>query len=278
MSKLKLMYITNKPHIATLAENAGVDRVFVDMEYIGKSDRQGGMDTVQSRHTIEDVKAVRKQLKKAKLLVRCNPIHNATDEYSSSKQEIDEIVNAGADIIMLPFFKTAKEVEDFVSFVDKRVKTMLLFETKQAVDNIDEILQVEGIDECYIGLNDLSLSCGYNFMFNPLANGMVDNIVEKFKQRGLPFGFGGIAVPGGNVPLPAERIILEHVRLGSTCAILSRSFCNTEKVTDEKEITKTFVEGVKKIQEAQTLDYMGESFEENKEKVAKIVKEISNKQ
>ena len=157
------------------------------------------MDTVQSRHTIQDVKAIRKQLKKAQLLVRCNPIHNATAEYSSSKQEIDEIVNAGADIIMLPFFKTAKEVSDFVSFVDKRAKTMLLFETKQAVDSIDEILQVQGIDECYIGLNDLSLSCGYNFMFKPLANGMVDNVAEKFKQKGLLFGFGGIAVPGGNV-------------------------------------------------------------------------------
>ena len=48
---LKLMYITNDPKIAVIAENAGVDRIFVDMEYIGKSDRQGGMDTVQCFHT-----------------------------------------------------------------------------------------------------------------------------------------------------------------------------------------------------------------------------------
>ena len=59
---LKLMYITSQPEIAQIAESAGVDRIFVDLEYIGKSDRQGGMDTVQSRHTIDDVKKSRVQL------------------------------------------------------------------------------------------------------------------------------------------------------------------------------------------------------------------------
>ena len=32
---LKLMYITNDPEVATIAEANGVDRIFVDMEYIG---------------------------------------------------------------------------------------------------------------------------------------------------------------------------------------------------------------------------------------------------
>lgn len=52
---LKLMYITNNPKVAKIAEEAGVDRIFVDMEYIGKAKRQGGMDTVQSHHTVEVV-------------------------------------------------------------------------------------------------------------------------------------------------------------------------------------------------------------------------------
>lgn len=38
---LKLMYITNSEDVAHIAEEAGVDRIFVDMEYIGKTDRQG---------------------------------------------------------------------------------------------------------------------------------------------------------------------------------------------------------------------------------------------
>ena len=37
---LKLMYITNRPDVAAIAERHGVDRIFVDMEYIGKAERQ----------------------------------------------------------------------------------------------------------------------------------------------------------------------------------------------------------------------------------------------
>ena len=112
---LKLMYITNRPEIAKIAENAGVDRIFIDMEYIGKDKRQGGMDTVQSRHTIEDIKSIRAIIDKAELFVRCNPIHEATEEYCSSKEEIDAIVEAGADVIMLPYFK--KIDENFLYFM-----------------------------------------------------------------------------------------------------------------------------------------------------------------
>ena len=39
---LTLMYITNKPEIAKVAQIAGVDRIWVDMEYIGKEIRQHG--------------------------------------------------------------------------------------------------------------------------------------------------------------------------------------------------------------------------------------------
>lgn len=61
---LDLMYITNKPQIAEIAEEAGVDRIFVDMEYIGKADRQGGMDTVQNHHTLADVRTIAQTIKR----------------------------------------------------------------------------------------------------------------------------------------------------------------------------------------------------------------------
>jgi len=37
---LKLMYITNDAEIAKIAENAGVDWIFVDLEINGKEERQ----------------------------------------------------------------------------------------------------------------------------------------------------------------------------------------------------------------------------------------------
>lgn len=243
---LKLMYITNRPEIAQIAESAGVDRIFVDMEYIGKSDRQGGMDTVQSHHTLEDVKNISKAIKKAELLVRVNPIHEASSEYTSSKEEIDGAIANGANIVMLPFFKTINEVKEFISYVDGRAKTMLLLETPEAVEIIDDILDIKGVDEIFIGLNDLSLGYGKKFMFELLADGTVENLCFKFKKKGIPYGFGGIAALGKGM-LPAEKIITEHYRLGSTCVILSRSFCNVDKISHMGEISNLFVNGIQDI-------------------------------
>lgn len=243
---LKLMYITNRPEIARIAENAGVQRIFIDMEYIGKDARQGGMDTVQSHHTISDIRAVKSVLSRAKAMVRCNPIHEATGDAVSSAEEIDAAIEAGADILMLPYFKTAAEVKKFIELVGGRAKTLPLVETPEAVACMDEILELDGIDEIFIGLNDLSLGYGMKFMFQLLADGTVERLCKKFEAKGIPYGFGGIASLGKGA-LPAERVIAEHYRLGSTCAILSRSFCNVNIITDIQEIRSVFESGLKEI-------------------------------
>lgn len=243
---LKLMYITNRPEIAQIVENAGVERIFIDMEYVGKAIRQGGMDTVQCHHTIEDIRAIKKVLTKSQIMTRCNPIHEATSEYCSSKEEIDAAIDAGADILMLPYFKTAQEVREFVRLVDGRAKTLPLVETPEAVACIDEILEIDGIDEIFVGLNDLSLGYGMKFMFQLLIDGTVEKLCDKFKEKGIPYGFGGIAALGKGA-LPAEKVIAEHYRLGSTCAILSRSFCNTNFITDLEEVRMIFDGGLKEI-------------------------------
>ena len=240
------MYITNDPAVASIVENAGVQRIFIDMEYIGKLDRQGGMDTVQCHHTLDDIRAVKSVLTNANIMARCNPIHEATETYSSSKEEIDGAIAAGADILMLPYFKTVAEVEEFIRLVDGRAKVLPLIETPEAVACIDEILEIDGIDEIFVGLNDLSLGYGMKFMFQLLTDGTVETLCNKFKAKGIPYGFGGIAALGKGA-LPAERVIAEHYRLGSTCAILSRSFCNTNIVTDLEEIRCIFDNGLKEI-------------------------------
>ncbi len=154
---LKLMYITNRPEVARIAEAAGVDRVFVDMEFIGKDARQRGLDTVKSHHTAQDVANVARAVSRAEVLVRVNPIHDALPDYPSSAEEIDAVLRAGADVLMLPYFRTAEEARRFVGLVDGRARTMLLLETPEAAACVDEILQVPGVDEIHIGLNDLSL-------------------------------------------------------------------------------------------------------------------------
>ena len=234
VNPLIVYFITNRPDVALVAEKYGVDRIWVDLETRGKEERQHNMNTVKSNHQISDIAAIKPLLTRAEMMVRVN------SWYEGSRQEIDDVISAGADIVMLPYWKTVDEVKAFLDAVGGRCKTSLLLETKEAVACVDDVLKLGGIDEIHIGLNDLHLSYGMNFMFEPLADGTVETLCNKFKQAGIPFGFGGIAKLGSGM-LPAERIIMEHYRLGSTRAILSRSFCDVASIGSIEEIEMIFI-------------------------------------
>ena len=275
---LKLMYITNNPQVAAIAQSSGVDRIFVDMEYIGKEERQGGLDTVKSHHTVEDVKKLRKVLDKTELLVRVNPIHEAGENWCSSEEEINAVVEAGADIIMLPMAKTVDEIQKFVKYVGGRTKTMLLLETAEAKENIKEMLDVGGLDMVHIGLNDLHLAYKKKFMFQLLTDGTVENLIKIISSYGIPYGFGGIARIGFGM-LPAEYVIAEHYRLGSSMAILSRSFCDIYKMDDVSEIERLFKQEMVRIRDYEKeLELKDkEFFLENQKETSRLVDLIADK-
>ena len=243
---LNLMYITKHPEIARIAEEAGVDWIFVDMEFIGKDCRQGGLDTVQNHHTVEDVANIRAAVTKAKVLVRINPIHDTMDDYPSSEEEIEAVIQAGADIVMLPYFKTTEEVHRFIGYVGGRAKTCLLVETPEAADLLDQIVEIDGIDMIHIGLNDMHLALKMKFMFQLLTDGSVDKWTRIIAQKGIMYGFGGLAsLNGGTVP--GRLILKEHYRLGSQMVIVSRAFCNTDNMTDLDKVRSIFNNGIADI-------------------------------
>ena len=78
---------------------------------------------------------------------------------------------------------TIEEVKEFVHLVAARVRTCLLLETPEAADILDNILEVTGIDMIHIGLNDMHISLKMNFMFELLANGKVDEWMQKIKDE-----------------------------------------------------------------------------------------------
>lgn len=274
---LTLMYITNQPPIAEIAQTAGVDRIFVDMEYIGKEERQAGMDTVKLHHTYRDIEniAAVTQAGTAQVLVRVNPLHNASKHYCSSQEEIETAIACGAEIIMLPMIKTCAEVEKFLHIVAGKAKTMLLIETKEAVEQLDDMVAMGGFDEVHIGLNDLHLAYGRKFMFELLADGTVDRLAHKLNAGNIRFGFGGIARIGYGM-LPAEYVITEHYRLNSQAAILSRSFCNADRVKEIEMLKPLFFEGVQNIRafEKTMANYTDDDYQNNHQKVISVVEKI----
>jgi hypothetical protein len=216
-SKLKLLFITVDPDIACYVLSQGIDRIFIDLEIMGKTDRQGHLDTVISRHNFEDISALRPLLPSGALLVRLNPIHQGTED------EVDDAIRRGADTLMLPMFRTPADVRRFCIAVNSRARVCLLVETIDAMNNLSECLQIPGVNEVHIGLNDLHLEMGCRFMFEPLASGHVDRMATVIRNAGIPFGIGGVARAGEGM-LPAELVLAEHARLGSTGAIISRTF------------------------------------------------------
>lgn len=235
---MEFISITNKVPVAEYFEQSGINDIMIDLEIIGKEERQKGLNTVISSHNLDDVERIKKCLKKSKCLVRINPIHPNTE------QEIEEVIKRKADIIMLPMFKTVEDVKIFVKQIDNRAQKYLLLETPQAMVRIDEILEIEGIDAIHIGLNDLSIGLGLTFLYEPLIGGIVEYLAKKIVPRNIKFGFGGVSrLEKG------KNIISEHVRLGSQMVIINRDFRNYKETVDEIKQTIDAKEEIKKIRE-----------------------------
>ena len=184
------------------------------------------------------------------------------------------MIEAGADIVMLPFFKSIAEVERFIRVVDGRAKTCLLVETPEAALLLDDILNVHGIDMIHLGLNDLHIALGMKFMFELLSDGTVDRLAAKIKAKGIPFGFGGVATLTGGA-MPGSMVIKEHYRLGSSMVIVSRSFCNTDKITDLEEVRRIFQTGIADIRRLEEeAEKAVNYFSNNRKAVIDSVKDI----
>ena len=248
---LKLMYVTNNQIVAAIAQKAGIDRIWIDLETKGKEERQKNLNTLKSHHCLDDIKKIRSVVTTSDLLVRVNPLDD------ESEQEIEKCIQYGADIIMLPMWKTVSDVKRFIEIIDSRCKVMLLLETKEAVECLDDVLNLHGIDEIHIGINDLSLSYKKKFMFEVLANGLVDSLVKKISEKGIPYGFGGITrLSAGQIP--AEIVIKEHYRLRSNMAILAKSFCDLNSFNNYDDVENYFINNIKLIRD----------FEENVKKMS----------
>lgn len=215
--QLQLMLITSNPSVASYAEESGVGRIFIDMEFIGKQDRQKNLNLPLNQHTFEDITSVKKILKSSEVMVRINPPHAGT------KDEVNKAIDAGADCIMLPYFTRMDEVESFIRAVDGRCKSNILLETATAVARAESILSLP-VNEVHVGLNDLKLTFKLDFLYETLAGGLVDFLCSIAKKNHISFGFGGVGSLSKGSDIPPELIIKEHVRLASERVILSRAF------------------------------------------------------
>ena len=223
----RLTLLTSDPALAATADRAGVDRIGLDLERLGKAERQAGHDTRLSDHRIEDLAVIAKSINRAELFVRLNRPNAGT------RDEVEAALQSGARVIMLPYFRTAAEVEAFVRHVAGRAAVIILIETASALVRIREILAVPGVGEVMAGLNDLRFELGVQNHFEVLASPLLDALAREVRAANLAFSVGGVARPDdASLPASPDLVLAQYPRLGATGAWLSRSFVKSAPPQD----------------------------------------------
>jgi len=97
---------------------------------------------------------------------------------------------------------------EYVRWANENIVVVTIIEQKEALDRIDEIAAVPGIDVLFIGANDLSFSLGVGGQLNhPVVQEAIGKIVAAAKKRGIPLGY-----PSGN-PAEIKKLIAQGFQL-----------------------------------------------------------------
>jgi len=230
---VELSLISNDPEVATAAEAAGVDRLFVDLERRGKQKRQQGLGLFLSTHQPSDIAELSRTLVNSKLMVRIDAPHDGT------RSQIDFAISAGADYIMLPYFHAVSQASDFVRYVGRRAKAVLLVETREAAQALPALAALPGVAEFHLGLNDLSISYGRRFLFELISDGTVANLCQVLRDANVSFGFGGIgSLSRTDLPVSPDLILAYQIALGASRGWLGRSFRDASVGRLPSEVSK----------------------------------------
>lgn len=271
MDSLHFLMIVHDGAIARFVSENGVDTLFVDLEWKGKEARQPAADSWKSKQTPADVTRIRQAAPEAELLVRVNPFDEGTPA------EVEDALSRGTDCLLLPMFTEAEQVLRFQDLVRGRALVVPLFETAASLRALPEILARTSLDRAHIGLNDLHLDLGMRFMFQPLAEGHLEEPCAMLRDHSVPFGIGGVARIGEGILDPAV-LLGEHVRLGSTWTILSRSFHRQANTLEEMAASTDFAAEVAALRAAYRSfeDSDAEALERNRVRVADRIRDVTN--
>tara|TARA_B100000686_G_scaffold341974_1_gene420279 strand:+ start:12473 stop:13234 length:762 start_codon:yes stop_codon:yes gene_type:complete len=200
------------PSIAEIMANVGFDWLVLDMEHSVLE-----LSEIQTLIQVLDMK-------------KCPAIVRLT---SNHPDQIKRVMDAGANGVMVPMIKSASDAEAAVQAVyyppqgnrgvglaraqgygaefqkyrdwlEKNAVIIAMIEHIDAVNSIDAILSVDGIDAYIIGPYDLSSSMGHIGEFNqPKVISAIEKVLKAGKKLGKP---GGIHVVEPNQEELRKRI------------------------------------------------------------------------
>jgi 4-hydroxy-2-oxoheptanedioate aldolase len=182
---------------AEVMAHAGFDSLTIDLQH-GVVDYQAMVGMLQAVSTTDTVPVVRVPWLEPGILMKA--------------------LDAGAYAVICPMISTREDAQRLVAYTsyaprgtrsfgpvraliysgadypqraNDTIVRFAMIETAQALDNLDAIMSVEGLDAVYIGPSDLSLALGCRPVFDdvdpPVAQA-IDHILERAKAHGLVAG------------------------------------------------------------------------------------------
>lgn len=214
---------------AEIVTNCGLDAVTVDLQH-------GMIDFSQALTMFQAISST-----------NATPLGRPT---SSSAVEIMRLLDAGAYGVICPQVDTAEIARtvvsacrypptgtrsfgpprgilyggaDYYQHANDEILAIIMIESRQALENLDEILDVPGIDGIFIGPNDLSLSLGGGPGCDPQGEigDIIESIGKRAKDRGL---FTGIYCADVDMCLKRIDQGFQLVNSGNDAAALKSSY------------------------------------------------------
>jgi 2-keto-3-deoxy-L-rhamnonate aldolase RhmA len=188
-----------EPAIVQLLAEFGLDYMFIDMEH-GPYSIETAADLIQVAR-----------------LAGITPLVRVGE---TQYHLYSRVLDAGAMGIMTPRVETVEQVEkiiyftkyppqggrgfsrlashvnfsdinvaDYVPYANANILNIIQIESKRAVENIEALIAVPGVDGVIMGMDDLSLSLGVpGDTRHPLAVEMLERVVQACQKRGMPWG------------------------------------------------------------------------------------------
>lgn len=110
--------------------------------------------------------------------------------------------------------------EEYMKNANEATLIIAIIETKAGLENIDEIVQVKGLDAIFIGQYDLALSLGSLPQSAPEVINGVEKIFQSAKAAGIPV----IAWSPGDEAQKAVEKGYEGIVVGLDMSILTKAF------------------------------------------------------
>jgi 4-hydroxy-2-oxoheptanedioate aldolase len=97
-------------------------------------------------------------------------------------------------------------IADVASTINENMLIVIMLESPEAIDNVDSIAAIDGVDVVLIGTNDLCMEMGIPGDYsNPKVKDAYSKVIETCKKYGKTPGMGGVY---------KEELMSEYIKMG----------------------------------------------------------------